>query len=270
MKTIRPTITMVSAVAAVAMVAGLGSSVAQAEVKAHVVDSSDQVWMNSYGECWRASYPTDKARVECGDVAPVGDSDGDGVPDDKDECPYTPKGVKVDARGCELDSDGDGVADSKDKCPGTPAGIKVDSNGCELDSDGDGVVDSKDHCPGTPAGVKVDMHGCPEAVVLEGVNFKHDSAKLTDSAKTVLDGVAETLRARPDMHVTIVGHTDSQGTDAYNMGLSQRRAESVRAYLVSKGVNASNLSARGDGESKPIADNKTAEGRAKNRRVELQ
>jgi hypothetical protein len=92
------------------------------------------------------------------------DSDGDGVPDYIDKCPGTPKGVKVDARGCPLDSDGDGVPDYKDKCPGTPKGVKVDKNGCpppEKDSDGDGVVDSKDKCPGTPKGVKVDKVGCP-------------------------------------------------------------------------------------------------------------
>ena len=89
------------------------------------------------------------------------DSDGDGVLDDADNCPGTPRGVKVDATGCPLDSDGDGVPDYKDKCPGTPMGVKVDANGCPLDSDGDGVPDSKDKCPGTPMGVKVDATGCP-------------------------------------------------------------------------------------------------------------
>ena len=88
------------------------------------------------------------------------DSDGDGVPDYLDQCPNTPKGVKVDAKGCPLDSDGDGVPDYLDKCPGTPAGAKVDANGCELDSDGDGVVDRLDQCPNTPAGHKVDAKGC--------------------------------------------------------------------------------------------------------------
>ncbi|MBN2398563.1 MAG: thrombospondin type 3 repeat-containing protein, partial [Deltaproteobacteria bacterium] len=89
------------------------------------------------------------------------DSDGDGVPNDTDECPDTPEGVKVDERGCPLDSDGDGVPDYLDKCPGTPKGIEVDCDGCPPDSDGDGVPDYLDRCPGTPTGVKVDEWGCP-------------------------------------------------------------------------------------------------------------
>jgi OOP family OmpA-OmpF porin len=89
------------------------------------------------------------------------DSDGDGVADYLDKCPGTPKGVKVDKVGCPLDSDGDGVADYLDKCPGTPKGVKVDKVGCPLDSDGDGVPDNLDKCPGTPKGVKVDDVGCP-------------------------------------------------------------------------------------------------------------
>jgi outer membrane protein OmpA-like peptidoglycan-associated protein len=93
-------------------------------------------------------------------VVKVVDSDGDGVPDDKDRCPGTPKGAKVDAQGCELDGDKDGVVDRLDKCPTTPAGRKVNAQGCELDSDGDGVVDALDKCPNTPAGRKVDANGC--------------------------------------------------------------------------------------------------------------
>ncbi len=89
------------------------------------------------------------------------DSDGDGVPNDIDECPGTPEGVKVDSRGCPLDSDGDGVPDYLDKCPGTPKGLEVDCDGCPPDSDGDGVPDYRDKCPGTPRGVKVDSDGCP-------------------------------------------------------------------------------------------------------------
>jgi outer membrane protein OmpA-like peptidoglycan-associated protein len=91
---------------------------------------------------------------------PDQDSDGDGVFDREDACPGTPKGRKVDARGCELDSDGDGVVDGADACPGTPKGRKVDARGCELDSDGDGVVDALDRCPDTPRGAKVNATGC--------------------------------------------------------------------------------------------------------------
>ncbi|MCF6356030.1 MAG: OmpA family protein [Candidatus Polarisedimenticolaceae bacterium] len=199
------------------------------------------------------------------------DSDGDGVVDSKDNCPGTPKGAKVDQHGCQqkLDSDGDGVVDSKDKCPGTPRGAPVDRNGCELDSDGDGVVDRKDSCPETPAGVKVDRNGCAEPIVLKGVNFENDSAVLTAQAKSILNGVANSLKKRPDIKVTIAGHTDSRGSAAYNKMLSQRRADSVRRYLASKGVKASSLIAKGFGEEQPIAINDTATGRADNRRVEL-
>lgn len=93
-------------------------------------------------------------------AAPL-DSDGDGVIDDRDNCPGTPKGVKVNADGCPLDSDKDGVYDYQDNCPGTPVGVKVDAKGCPLDSDKDGVYDYLDSCPGTPLGVKVDAKGCP-------------------------------------------------------------------------------------------------------------
>ncbi|MCZ7626583.1 MAG: flagellar motor protein MotB [Candidatus Methylomirabilota bacterium] len=200
------------------------------------------------------------------------DSDKDGVPDYKDRCPNTPAGVKVDATGCPLDSDGDGVPDYLDKCPNTPAGMKVDATGCPLDSDGDGVPDYKDQCPGTPASVQVNQLGCPkrEPIVLKGVNFEFNSAVLTPQSLTILDGVAEILTKHPDVQVTIAGHTDSVGTAPYNKKLSQRRAESVRNHLISRGVNAANLTAVGFGEEQPIASNDEAEGRAKNRRVELQ
>jgi OmpA-OmpF porin, OOP family len=170
------------------------------------------------------------------------------------------------------DADGDGVPDSADKCPNTPVGVKVDATGCPLDSDGDGVPDYKDQCPGTPPGVKVNQLGCPkrEPIVLKGVNFAFDSAELTQQSLTILDGVAEILTKHPDLKITIAGHTDSIGTADYNKKLSQRRTESVRSYLISRGVNATNLTAVGFGEEQPIASNDEAEGRAKNRRVELQ
>jgi OOP family OmpA-OmpF porin len=170
------------------------------------------------------------------------------------------------------DADGDGVTDDKDRCPTTPAGAKVDANGCELDSDGDGVVDSKDACPGTPAGVKVDANGCEvmaKAISLSGIYFQTNSDELKSESIAVLDATADTLIANPGVGVEIAGHTDSQGDAGYNQGLSQRRADAVRSYLTSKGVNASRLSAAGYGETQPVADNETSEGRAQNRRVEL-
>ena len=170
------------------------------------------------------------------------------------------------------DADGDGVTDDKDRCPNTPAGAKVDANGCELDNDGDGVVDSKDACPGTPAGVKVDSQGCEikaKAISLSGILFHTDSDELRSQSIAVLNATADTLNANPGVKVEIAGHTDSQGEAAYNQGLSQRRANAVRSYLTSRGVDASRLSAAGYGETQPVADNSTSEGRAQNRRVEL-
>jgi len=199
------------------------------------------------------------------------DSDGDGVVDRLDQCPGTPAGARVDAKGCELDSDGDGVVDRLDRCPGTPAGAKVDANGCELDSDGDGVVDRLDKCPGTPKGDKVDAKGCTllEVTVLKGVNFDNDKATLRPEASAILDESVAILKKYPDLKVEVAGHTDSNASDAYNLKLSQRRADAVRDYFVSKGVDPARLTTKGYGESKPIADNTTAEGRFENRRVEL-
>jgi OOP family OmpA-OmpF porin len=173
-----------------------------------------------------------------------------------------------------LDGDGDGVEDSKDKCPGTPKGAPVDQFGCEFDSDGDGVVDSQDQCPGTPAGVKVDAVGCPPEIVLERVFFKFDSAELTDDSIAVLDeniarGQAAGLLKNPAVRIEVAGHTDSVGNDAYNQRLSERRANTVRDFLISRGVPADRLTAVGYGETEPKADNSTAEGRAQNRRVGL-
>jgi len=139
----------------------------------------------------------------------------------------------------------------------------------EKDSDGDGVLDRNDDCPGTPRGTPVDARGCPEIPDLQGVNFEFDKADLTAEGKSILDRGAAMLESNPSVRVEIVGHTDSRGSDEYNQGLSDRRAESVRAYLESKGIAANRLSASGRGESAPVASNDTDEGRAQNRRVEL-
>jgi OOP family OmpA-OmpF porin len=216
---------------------------------------------------------------------PPPDLDADGVPDGKDDCPDTPRGATVDARGCPKDSDGDGVYDGIDQCPDTPRGAKVDAKGCPLDSDGDGVYDGLDRCPDTPRGEKVDSVGCTiatktpspmiqtllekKAVVLEGVEFDSDKDTLRPESRTILDDVAASLMEWPDIRVEIQGHTDSTASAAHNLDLSNRRAQSVSAYLVSKGISASRLEAKGYGEDHPIADNKTKEGKQKNRRVEL-
>ncbi len=203
------------------------------------------------------------------------DSDGDGVTDDKDKCPNTPPGRKVNADGCELDTDGDGVVDGNDKCPNTPAGRKVNADGCELDTDGDGLVDGDDKCPTVYAKT---ADGCPppaaaaatpRTLTLENVNFDYDKSTLRPDAAATLDEAAATLKEWGNVQVEVAGHTDSKGSDAYNMHLSTHRANAVRDYLIGKGIEASRLTAKGYGESQPVADNSTEEGRFKNRRVEL-
>ena len=180
---------------------------------------------------------------------PMVDSDGDGVPDQFDRCPDTPKGATVDANGCPKDTDGDGVFDGLDRCPDTPKGDKVDASGCSLP-------------PPPPLAVQ-------ESLVLEGVNFETNSATLTTGSLAVLDRVAGSLAEWPEVRVEIGGHTDSTGEAAYNLDLSMRRAAAVRDYLVKKGTDGSRIEVKGHGETVPIADNATKEGRAKNRRVEL-
>ena len=199
------------------------------------------------------------------------DSDGDGVVDALDKCPGTPAGAKVNADGCELDGDGDGVVDRLDQCPTTPVGRKVNAQGCELDGDGDGVVDALDQCPTTPAGDKVDAKGCslPKVIVLKGVNFDNDRAELRPDAIAILDAAVATLKANPGVKVEVAGHTDSRNSDYYNLGLADRRAKAVMQYFIGHGIDAARLSAKSYGESKPIADNETEEGRVQNRRVEL-
>jgi OOP family OmpA-OmpF porin len=232
------------------------------------------------------------------------DGDKDGVIDQNDKCPTTPAGRKVDATGCEFDGDGDGVVDALDKCPTTPAGRKVNADGCEMDGDGDGVVDGLDKCPTTPAGRKVNADGCeldgdgdgvvdsqdkcptvfaktsdgcpaavvapaPKKLVLEGVTFDNDQATLRAASTTVLDQAAASLKEWGDVKVEVAGHTDSNSDDNHNLKLSQHRAETVRNYLIGKGIAADRLSAKGYGEANPIADNATEAGRAQNRRVEL-
>lgn len=203
-------------------------------------------------------------------VAPAPrDSDGDGVPDDRDKCPDTPRGVVVDADGCPVDSDGDGVPDYLDKCPNTPRGVAVDANGCPLDSDGDGVPDYLDKCPGTPRGVVVDEKGCPVSFTMQ-IEFDFDKADVRPMYHNQLKEAADFINKYPANQILVAGHTDSKGTDAYNQKLSQRRAENVRKYLVNKfGISANKLVARGYGESQPIASNDTDAGRQQNRRVEV-
>jgi len=218
------------------------------------------------------------------------DTDGDGVPNDRDKCLDTPAGVKVDLDGCPLDMDGDRVPDYLDKCPDTPRGVKVDANGCPLDTDGDGVYDYLDKCPGTKRGVKVDANGCPpmaearvapkaataieKQIVEKGrvtlnVQFDTNKAVVKPAYEKDIRELADAMTAHPELKIMIEGHTDSVGADKYNMNLSQKRADAIKNVLVKKyKIDTARLTAKGFGETKPIADNKTKAGRQQNRRVE--
>lgn len=198
----------------------------------------------------------------------IPDSDRDGVLDNADRCPDTPAGEAVDKHGCLLDDDHDGVPNMSDKCPNTPEGAIVDELGCPIDSDKDGVIDLNDNCPGTPEGFKVDTVGCPIAKTLK-LNFETASAKILDDSLGSVDEFATFLKESPAYKIIVVGHTDSVGSDASNMALSKARADSVKARLVEDGVAAERIQTEGKGETQPIADNGTAEGKALNRRVEV-
>lgn len=210
------------------------------------------------------------------------DADADGVTDGSDKCRDTPKGEPVDASGCsasQLDTDGDKVMDNADKCAETPAGAQVDAQGCspeQLDSDADGVSDALDQCKDTPAGQVVDEKGCPQlfegaskTLILEGVTFASGATELNEESKAILLPVAQSLAANPDVRVEIAGHTDNTGSRKANTRVSQARADAVQAFLEANGVAPGQTTAKGYGPDKPVASNKTAEGRAQNRRVEL-
>ena len=239
------------------------------------------------------------AAVDATGCEPTTDTDGDGVTDAKDMCPNTVAGAAVMSNGCELDTDSDGVPDSRDRCAGTPAGVAVGPDGCAADSDGDGVSDLLDRCSGTPAGVQVDSSGCEisatgagsggaaatasagvasslnavptesgKSIVLKGVTFQSGSARIARDSLPALDDIAEQLK-QSGAKVEVSGHTDSTGSATVNRALAQRRAEVVMTYLASKGVPVESMTAKGFGPDAPVADNASASGRAKNRRVEL-
>ncbi|TXK37400.1 OmpA family protein [Pontibacter qinzhouensis] len=261
------------------------------------------------------------------------DTDGDGVPDRRDECPDTPAGVQVDKKGCPIDSDGDGVPDYQDqcpteagtaatqgcpdrdgdgvadkddrcpdeagspalrgcpdsdgdgvpdiddKCPDTPAGVQVGPDGCTVDSDGDGVPDDQDICPNTPG--PAEKGGCPDLdaatlkLMEEKVRFEFNQSRVQDGYQQLLDSIIVALEKYPDHVLLIKGHADHIGSEEYNQALSERRAQAVKDYLVSRGVrNADRLVTRGYGETQPLvkvntrlSKARTAKARAQNRRV---
>jgi len=206
------------------------------------------------------------------------DSDKDGVPDYKDKCPGTPLGVAVDADGCPLDSDGDGVPDYLDECPGTPkeAWGFVDEKGCPLDTDGDGVPDYKDKCPKTPG--PASNQGCPELKETEkkvfekamrGIHFETAKDIIRPESFPILNNVVQIMAENPNYNLEINGHTDNVGKPDMNQDLSERRAASVKRYLVNNGISESRLTTAGFGDTRPVVPNTTVENKALNRRVEF-
>lgn len=221
------------------------------------------------------------------------DTDKDGVIDTEDLCPnnFGPANM----RGCP-DSDGDGTPDKYDKCPEVKG--EINDDGCPvLDTDKDGIIDSKDKCPQQPGPVQ--NAGCPlqqkapqtnittqqqkidrnEAIkqavntelntLAKGILFHNGKVSLTDSDKVTLDNIAKIMVLQPNMKFHITGHTDNVGSNETNLSVSEKRATETKVYLISKGVISNNITSQGYGEENPIADNNTAEGRIKNRRIEI-
>jgi outer membrane protein OmpA-like peptidoglycan-associated protein len=209
---------------------------------------------------------------------PVPDTDGDGVKDDVDQCPKV-KGHK-DYKGCvPPDTDGDGLTDDKDKCPKVKGEAR--HQGCPPpDKDQDGIPDDKDKCPDKPETKNgyQDTDGCPDTVpkivkrftgAIKGIYFATGKAKIRRASFGKLNKAVAVLKKYPGVKLEIGGYTDSTGKRKLNVALSKKRAEAVRDYLVKKGVATERLTAIGYGPDKPVADNKTRKGRAKNRRIEF-
>ncbi|MCG8471457.1 MAG: OmpA family protein [Desulfobacterales bacterium] len=168
----------------------------------------------------------------------------------------------------KMDSDGDGVPDDRDMCAETPMGQMVDELGCPVvvDDDNDGMSDEKDKCLDTPKGAMVDMHGC---WVLKGVNFAFGKAELLEEHRSKLDEVSAVLKANPKVRIVLEGHADNIGSAMVNEQISLGRAKAAYDYLVNKGIDGSRMQYLGHSHKAPVADNSTVEGRKMNRRVEL-
>jgi len=205
---------------------------------------------------------------------PIPDTDKDGINDEEDKCPTVPGVARY--QGCPIpDTDKDGINDEEDKCPTVPGVARY--QGCPIpDTDGDGINDEEDRCPNLP-GVR-ENQGCPvipEAIkkrinlAAKNILFETGKSILRPSSFKGLNDVAKIMQEYPDVELAIDGHTDNVGSDEMNQTLSDNRANSVKTYLVNKGVAESRITATGHGETMPVADNKTAAGRQQNRRSEL-
>jgi len=223
--------------------------------------------------------PNDKCPTVPGvapDGCPIPDTDKDGFLDPDDKCPTEP-GIAPD--GCpDRDPDKDGFLNPDDKCPTEPG---VAPDGCpDLDPDKDGILNPNDKCPNEPEtrnGFE-DQDGCPDQVpeavqkftgIIQGIEFDFGKATIRRTSTKTLDAAVKVLQDYPSIRIEVSGHTDNVGTRERNMELSQQRADSVRDYLVGKGIEASRIHTRGAGPDEPTTDNKSAASRQKNRRIEF-
>ena len=273
-------------------------SAAWASPEKRDVDTDGDGIMDSKDQC--ITLAEDLDGTDDTDGCPDLDDDGDGINDGVDQCRLKPETLNgyQDTDGCPdevpvvavvavVDTDKDGIPDGVDQCPAEPEDVDQfeDTDGCpDLDNDKDGIPDVADKCRNEPETINgnQDEDGCPDQGetkvvleagkirILEKVFFATGKDLILDRSFSLLKQVASVLKANPDLkHVRVEGHTDNQGQPAKNLDLSQRRANTVRAFLVKEGVEAARLEAKGFGQTRPVDDNKTAPGRDNNRRVEF-
>ncbi|UCG61399.1 MAG: OmpA family protein [Candidatus Zixiibacteriota bacterium] len=273
---------------------------ALASLKLHFGAGSEPKWKSS--ESWTDSPSEGEETVFRQSL----DGDGDGVPNELDNCLDTPPGVAVDKYGCSLDTDGDGVSNGLDDCPATDPraigmvdiygcpvdsdfdgipdyldacpfnqeGAHVDNTGCPIDSDADGVPDGLDDCPHTLYGVDVDQFGCIDLSMLStpmvlNIDYAPGSFEIDFRTRERLKQLSRVLNFVPSVRMEINGYTDNIGTDVANKRLSEKRANRVRDFLVTQGIDGERIKVFGRGETNFVASNQTAEGRAQNRRIEI-
>jgi outer membrane protein OmpA-like peptidoglycan-associated protein len=255
-----------------------------------VIRGFGTTFLTQFRKVTTEQYPEDKDKFEDENGCPDPDNDRDAILDVDDKCPNDPEDTDnfEDADGCpDPDNDKDGILDVNDKCPNDPEDTDgfEDADGCpDPDNDKDGILDVKDRCPNEPETVNgtEDEDGCPDAGVskvrlvgdrieiMEIVHFDFNKATIQKISYELLNQVAKVVGDHPEITLLRVeGHTDSKGEDAFNLKLSQDRANAVRAYLVKRGIAKSRLNPVGYGETRPVESNADDEGRSKNRRVEF-